>query len=98
MSHILTMLMMCMRLPLPESAPLMRPRLLVFVSADNGSPFSYFSNFMYLVLQASVSNDKRRTIILKSVLAMNMFSSLEPRTWTLADLLPRSSSNELQVQ
>ena len=78
MSLILTMLMTCVRLPLPGSAPLMRPRLLVFVGADNGSPFSYFSNFLYLVLVGS--NDKRRTIIIHTVLAMSMFSSLEPRT------------------
>jgi hypothetical protein len=96
MSHILTMWTMCNRLPLPGSALLMR--LLVFVGADNGSPVSHFSNFLYLVLQAAVSNHKRRTIILKTVLAMNSFVFFEPRTRMLTDLWPRSSSNELQVQ
>jgi hypothetical protein len=57
----------------------------------------FFSKSAYLVKQVSDSNDDKSTMVLQTVLVMNMFSS--PRTVLSVDknaLTPRTSSNESQ--
>ena len=43
------------------------------------SSFSLFE-FLYLVIEVSDSNDRKRTMVLQVILIVNMFASLVPRT------------------